>query len=197
MNKTVTIIAAPVILIISALSFNLVANQPSNADASSAYRMLAFDQCQRVADIPLNELQIKHYLAMQDIEDKMHLAEQPLQALDTKVSALSHQLEELTTQLEELTTQLELEYQSNWQPNGDTMVNIETISAQIERVMSEHQPHIEHLEATASKIEQVANDFEHAINASLNGLTYQQIEILTPSKPTSGFKCVESDGVKS
>ena len=190
MNKTVTIIAAPVILIISALSFNLVANQPSNADASSAYRMLAFDQCQRVADIPLNELQIKHYLAMQDIEDKMHLAEQPLQALDTKVSALSHQLEELTTQLE-------LESQSNWQPNGDTMVNIETISAQIERVMSEHQPHIEHLEATASKIEQVANDFEHAINASLNGLTYQQIEILTPSKPTSGFKCVESDGVKS
>ena len=190
MKKTLNIIAVPAMLILGALSLNLIAAQSEHTDTSGTYRMLAYDQCELVADIPLNKLQVQHYNEMQDIEVKVHLAEQPLHDIEAQITALSRELEELTTHTK-------LQSLSDWQPNSDTMVKINSISEQIERIMDEHQPQFDHLEVTASEIEQAANRFEHAINASLDGLTYQQIEILTPSKPNSRFKCTHSETAKS
>ena len=190
MSNTFTHFATPILLLMGAISGSVAAAQPTTAEKNGTYRMLAYDQCKLVADVPLNETQIKHYQAMQDIEDNMQYAQHSLQRAETQMSALSLKLEELTQLAEQ-------QNHEHWQADSKTIAKIEAISQQIDDVVNTHQPQFAHLESTASQVEKIANQFEQAISGSLIGLTFQQVEILTPNKPTSQFKCRHTTVVKS
>jgi hypothetical protein len=134
-----------------------------NAGSEAPLYLVAYEHCNKVLEVELNESQTKAYQALKTHEAKFELAHKPLERLEAVIEKHHEALSQ------------------SHEPHAITakeLAHIEAVAAKIEKVAAE----MVNVEQVASEFEKVAKAFEVQIKPLLGDNEYQQVQIVEKEK---------------
>lgn len=162
------------------MMFSLVAGigaiSTVNASSEAPLYLVAYEHCNKVLEVELNEAQTKAYQALKTHEAKFELAHKPLERLEAVIEkhhealSQSHDPQALTAK---------------------ELAHIESVAAKIEKVATEIDAEMVMVEQVANEFEAVAKTFEQQIQPLLGDNRYQQVQIVAKEK-LSTVECYAS-----
>ena len=146
------------------------------------YRLIAFENCDVVAEHTLDQNQIDAYLALQDSEQRMASLEKPVDALNEKIDRYSSKIGNLTSQA--------------ISEDGDMLTidrallrEQEQAAKELEALVKTHESDFASLEKEARIIEEKAHRFENAIAPLIKDKDYDMVRIVGPKYSDAPYRC--------
>jgi hypothetical protein len=149
----------------------------AGTDTNNNYEFVAVKDCKVVMQKEMNFEQREAYLALKKQEHKMYELELPIQDIEIEIQQYSEQIESLA-KLAIVDTEGSLYIDKTLLSEHDDIAN------EFSEFMSEHQSSFDALGEHGQVIVQYAETFEHTIEADLEDVLYDHIQIISPDKPT-------------
>ena len=149
---------------------------------SEDYKIIALKDCEIVSEQAMNQDQIDAYLALKDEEVLMHKAEYPIDQIQDSI-------DELTDKIEDLTERAIQEDGDSVFINKVLLKEQQHVVEQLDDIIDAHQADFDKLEEIGERISAKADVFEDAIEDSLDGIDYNQVQIRTPDSKNSYNSC--------
>ena len=146
------------------------------------YKLIAFEDCEVVAETTLNQAQIDSYLALEASEQKMESLTQPIESLDTDIDHYTDQISELTN----LAIQEDGE---TLQINKKLLQEQEALAKELEMLIKSHEKEYEALEKGARVIEANAKVFEKEMRPILDEIAHEMVRIVGPDYKGDPYDC--------
>jgi hypothetical protein len=174
----------PTILTILALATSATCfgyNLGTEPDPSN-YQLTLIKDCQIVGQYPMSGEQVKYYLLLKQHEQDMQQLEQPLQQFEAQSKQLADEVEHLSTlAVQESDTGLHID--------KHYMAQQQKAATQLEALVSHYQADFDALADHGDKISATATKFEQAIQASIQGVDFDQIQVSNAGKAVDISYC--------
>ena len=175
-HKTFTYTAISSCLLIS----TALATQSNEND--TGYTISLLNNCNLVAQYPMNSEQIEAYKALRTEEQKMASLELPIQSIEQELS-------EYTKQIEELTALAIQESDDSLYIDKNYLKQQEAVVAKLDLLMDKHQHEFDALGEQGRVIGKTADKFTDTIETSFDGIEYNQMRIDYPGRTDSNYQC--------
>lgn len=146
------------------------------------YRLIAFENCDVIAEHPLDQNQIDAYLALQRSEQTMTSLQKPVDAMSDKIDRYTSTISDLTSRAV--------------QEDGDTVTinrallrEQEQVAKQLEALVKAHEADVSSLEKEARVIHEKAHHFEKVIDPLLKDKEYDMVRIVGPKYSDAPYRC--------
>ncbi|WP_416307891.1 hypothetical protein [Neptunicella sp. SCSIO 80796] len=149
------------------------------------YKVRIFNHCQLVSEHKMTEPQIEVYQRLMQHEQAMHKIEQPIKAIEP-------QMDKLTDQIQHVSKQAIQETDDSLQINKKYLKQQQALAQQIEQLVAQHRADFDALQQQGDKISAVADEFEQQIKSLTEGVEHDNIQIVTPEKATTPYRCYSS-----
>ncbi|BBN83592.1 hypothetical protein PA25_35770 [Pseudoalteromonas sp. A25] len=180
---TTTCFTLAAIYISTSFASTMQKEQPVNAISDDDYRIVVFENCEKVLEQPLNNAQVSSFLALEEQSKLMKQLEAPVQKVSAQMGKLGHQIEAISDKAfvkhgDKLTIDKAL------------LAEQKSVSQQLEALADAHSDDFKALEKQGKHVESAAKHFESQIKPMIGSLENAQIQILEPgelAKPCSTY----------
>jgi DNA-binding transcriptional MerR regulator len=158
----------------------LIANNQSTDP--NDYTVVAFNNCKVVSKQPMPAKLLEAYLNLRQQEQKMQALGLPIKNIEQDIKAYSDEMEKLS----KLAIQ---DTEESTHINKPLLAQHQLVADEFNKFMQLHQQDFDALGKQGSIIGQHAQIFETSIQACLNNIDYDQIQIVTPSSQGKAHSC--------
>jgi hypothetical protein len=148
----------------------------ADTHAKNEYDIVAIKNCQIMMRKSMTPEQIDAYLALKKQEEKMHELELPIRDIEKDIQNYSTNIESLT----KLAIQ---ENEESLYIDQTLLKKQNSMSKEFNDFMSEHEHKFNALSKQGEVIAQYAESFKTTIQADLNDLKYDQLQITAADEP--------------
>lgn len=153
-----------------------------DTDKINNYSVVALKNCEVVSDQAMTDQQFEAYLSLQQQEQKMHTLEVPIQGIEQEVKAYTDEIETLTKlAIQDTNESLHI--------NKELLEQQNLVAKEFDAFMQLHQQDFNALGTQGIIIGQHADVFETSIKDNLEGIDYDQIQVLTSGNRLSIPNC--------
>ncbi len=149
---------------------------------TSQYKLIAFNNCEVVAEHELNQAQISAYMLLQDAEKRMESISQPVNAIENDIDQFSDRINDLTNRAIQ-------EDDNSLYIDKKLLREQEQISEELESLIKAHETDFAALEKEARVIEANAKNFEKEITPLINKIEHDFVRIVGPDNKQDPYAC--------
>ena len=175
LNKYTTII--PTLIVMAS-----IANANQDNKNPEDYQIVALEDCEVVSRTTMTQEQLDAYLPLRD-------AEKLIEELEIPMEEMEEQLDEYTEQIEAITELAIQEVGDSIHIDKRYLSKQKELAEKIEAIVSLHQEDIDAIQIQGEDIGKKARAFEKTIDASLKGIEYDQVRIVTPDEDRESYVC--------
>ncbi|WP_339724715.1 hypothetical protein [uncultured Paraglaciecola sp.] len=157
----------------------------SDNQSRDDYSVVAFKNCEMVSHQAMTEKGIAAYLALQKEEQKM-------QGLEIPIQGIEQEMQEYTDSIEKLTKLAIQESDESLHIDKKLMQKQKVVVKEFDKFMQKHQQDFDAIGAQGIIIGQHAEVFENSIKENLEGIDYDQIQVLASDKALTMSNCKNS-----
>ena len=151
-------------------------------DKENNYSVVALKNCEVVSDQAMTQQQFAAYISLKQQEQKMHTLEVPIQGIEQKVKAYTDEIETLTKlAIQDTDETLHI--------NKKLLEQHDLVAKEFDSFMQLHQQDFDALGKQGNIIGQHADVFETSIKDHLQGLDYDQIQVLSSDNKLTKPNC--------
>ncbi|NMH58757.1 hypothetical protein [Alteromonas ponticola] len=150
------------------------------------YHLIAYDDCNVVADQTLTQSQIEAYLALKDSEDRM-------QTISAPIHLIQGDIDNFTAQIGELTDRAIQDSGNELYIDKALLREQEALTKELESLIESHEADFAALEKEGRLIEERAKAFEKQIQPFLKGVNHDFVRIIGPDTGNEKYSCKDKN----
>lgn len=154
----------------------------SDTTSPDNYSIIALKNCQVVSNNVMTADQLEAYLSLKQQEQKMHSLEAPIKNIEQEIEVYTDNIERLAKlAIHETADTLHIDKK--------LLKQQDEAAKKFAQFMHIHQDKFDAIGSQGEVVGNQAKIFETSIEASLDNIDYDQIQILTPDSQHNQFSC--------